>query len=243
MRTRISRGLAAALAVSALSLTAACGGGEKDDAAKSGADKSAAGATTSAAPTSAAPAAPLTDARMKAALLELKDLPSGWKATKHPDTPSAYTTDKPACKAFADMMGSGDIPGATKGPSADFALGNNDSEITERVAGFTGTGAADYLEQLSTSLDTCGAMTVEADGQKMKLSAKKRTAPQGTEEAIAFTLGLEVAPGMTIEPDFVFARQGNGVVRFMLLANAAGKKDFDQLAKKATDKFAKAAQG
>ncbi|MFE5296896.1 hypothetical protein [Streptomyces sp. NPDC056632] len=244
MRTRISRGLAAALAVSALSLTAACGGGaKKDDAAKSGTDKPAAGATTSAAPTSAAPAASLTDAQMKAALLELKDLPSGWKVTKHADSPSAYKTDKPACKGFADMMGSGDVAGATKGPSADFALGNNDSEINEQVVSFTGTGAADYLKQLSSALDTCGDMTVEADGQKMKLSAKKRTAPQGTEEALAFTLGLEVAPGMTIEPNFVFARQGNGVVRFMLLADAAGKKDFDSLAKKATDKFAKAAQG
>ncbi|WP_370412724.1 hypothetical protein [Streptomyces fradiae] len=245
MRTRIRRGLAAALAVSALSLTAACGGGdEKGGAAKDGAAKPAAGATTTAAPTSEAPAAkPLTDAQMKAALLELKDLPSGWKTTKHPDAPTVYKTSKTECQPFADMMSNGETAGATQSPSADFARGNNDAEITERVLSFTGTGAADHLKQLNTALDTCAEIPVEADGQKMKITAKKRPAPQGAEEALAFTLGVEVSPGITIAPNFAYARQGNGVVRLMVLAAPAANKDFDELAKTATDKFVKAAQG
>ncbi|MEV6328899.1 hypothetical protein [Streptomyces sp. NPDC051909] len=244
MRTPIRRGLAATLAVSALTLTAACGGGEKDGAAKDGADKPAAGATT-AAPTSEAPAAakPLTDAQMKAALLELKDLPSGWKTTKHADSKTAYKTSKTECQFFADMMSSDGITGATTGPSADFARGNNDAEINEQVLNFTGTGAADHLKQLDTAIDTCAEIPVEADGQKMKITVKKRPAPQGAEEALAFSLGVEVAPGITIAPNFAYARQGNGVVRLMVLAAPAASKDFDEIAKTATDKFVKAAQG
>ncbi|MFE0702658.1 hypothetical protein [Streptomyces sp. NPDC058872] len=244
MRARISRGVAAVLAVSALSLTAACGGGAEDEAAKGGADAPAAPSATSAEPTPEAPAAPLTEAQMKAALLELKDLPSGWKTTKHEESTGGYKTDKAECQDLAAMLGSNSIDDAAKGPSAGFVIGNNASEISEQVVTFEGTGAADYVTKLSAALDACKEMTVEADGQKMKLTVKKGTAPQGLEQGIAFTLGLEVLPGITIEPNFVIGSQGTGVFRFMLLADsAAAKKDFDALGKLATDKFVKAVQG
>ncbi|MEV5970024.1 hypothetical protein [Streptomyces sp. NPDC051921] len=244
MRTRITRGLSAVLAVSALSLTAACGG--SDDTKKDGADKpSAAGsASASAAPTSQAPAAtPLTDAQMKAAALEVKDLPSGWKTKKAEESTSVYKADKAACQPLADMMGP-DIAGATTGASVDFVIGNNASELSEQVATFPGTGAADYVKKLSTALDGCAEFTVESEGQKIKLGATKITAPQGAEEALALGLSLEVAPGIKIEPKLVVARQGAGMFRLMHLADAAAsKKDFDGIAKVATDKFVKAAQG
>ncbi|MFF8279228.1 hypothetical protein ACF05T_24415 [Streptomyces lateritius] len=239
MRTRIRHGLAAALAVSALSLTAACGGGDaKDDAKKDKpADKPAAEQTTS-----AAPAVPLTAAQMKAGVLELKDLPTGWKTTKHEDEKTVYKVDKPACEPFAVMV-AGDIAGATKGATADFAVGNNDSEITEEIVTFPGTGAADFTKKLATALDSCTGFTVEAEGEKMKMSVTKRTAPQGAEEALAFGLALEVSPGVKVEPNIVVARQGTGVMRMLYLSDpATTKKDFDALAKLAADKFVKGAQ-
>ncbi|GAA3395799.1 hypothetical protein [Streptomyces roseoviridis] len=242
MRTRISRGLAAALAVSALSLTAACGGGETDGAKKDGADKPSAGMTSPGAPTSEAAAAPLTDAQMKAGALELKDLPSGWKTTKRQTGSVVYKAEKPECQPIAALM-SGDLDGATKGPSVDFALGNNASEISEDVVTFPGTGAADFTKKLTTALDGCPDFAVTADGAKMKFTVKKIAAPQGAEEAHAFEIGMEVTPGITIKPNLVFVRQGTGVLRFLHLADAAGKKEYDALAGLATDKFVKAAQG
>lgn len=240
MRTRIRHGLAAALTVSALSLTAACGGGDAEDGAKKGADKPA--ATTSAAPTSEAPAVPLTAAQMKAAVLEVKDLPAGWKTTKHEESSTVYKVDKPACEPLAPMLG-GDIAGATKGATGDFAVGNNDSEISEEVVTFAGTGAADYIKKLGGALDACPDFTTVADGNKMKVSVKKITAPQGADEALAFQLSLEVAPGMEIKPNLIVVRQGTGVMRFLHLTDpATAKKDFDGLAKLATDKFVKGAQ-
>ncbi|MFD0368403.1 hypothetical protein [Streptomyces sp. NPDC059071] len=242
MRTRISRGLAAALAVSALSLTAACGGGAKDDTKKDGADKPAAGATTSAAPTSEAPATPLTAAQMKAAALELKDLPSGWKASTAEDDDTVYKADKPECAAIADLM-SGKIDGGTEGAEVGFSKGNNDSEVDEAIATFPGTGAADFTKKIGTALESCTGFTTEVEGSKWKLTLTKLPAPQGVEEAYAFGVAIEVAPGMKIEPNVIVARQGTGVLRFLHLADAAGKKDFDSLSKLATDKFVTAAKG
>ncbi|MFE6098746.1 hypothetical protein ACFVQ4_02135 [Streptomyces laurentii] len=243
MRTRFSRGLSAALVVSSLALSAAaCGGDDtKDDATKDGADKPAASA--SAAPAAAAPAKPLTDAQMKAAVLELKDLPSGWKATKPEADPTVYKTDKAECEPIAAVMND-EIAGATKGASADFALGKNESELSQEVVNFSGTGAADFTKKLAAAVDACADFTVDAGGEKMKAGAKKLTAPAGAEEAVAFAFALEVAPGMKIEPNVVVARQGMGLFRLMHLADtAAGKKDFETLTKTATDKFVKAAQG
>ncbi|MGW0463754.1 hypothetical protein ACWDX6_00540 [Streptomyces sp. NPDC003027] len=233
MRTRVRHGLAAVLTVSALSLTAACGGGDAaEDNTKKGADK----------PAAPAPATPLTVAQMKAGVLELKDLPSGWKTTKHEDEKTVYKIDKPACEPLSVMV-AGDIAGATKGATADFAVGNNDSEITEEIVTFPGTGAADFTKKLATALDSCTDFTVEAEGEKMKMSVAKRTAPQGAEEALAFGLALEVAPGMKIEPQIVVARQGTGVMRMLYLSDpATTKKDFDTFAKLAADKFVKGAK-
>ncbi|MFI8516944.1 hypothetical protein ACIGEZ_03800 [Streptomyces sp. NPDC085481] len=243
MRTRIRHGLAAALAVSALSLTAACGGGAKDtpgDGATKPADKPAAGQTTSAAP---APAAPLTDAQMKAAVLELKDLPSGWKASKNPSSDFSMKADKAECEPLAAAAGS-TVAGATKGPTVDFALGNNASELSEGVLAFSGTGAADFMKQVATSLGSCTAFTADTSGTKMKITVEKLTAPQTAEEALAFKLKLNVAQGITVEPTLLIARQGTGVVRLLHLADTpAAKKDFATFAGLAGDKLAKAAQG
>ncbi|MCT4352760.1 hypothetical protein M5362_06405 [Streptomyces sp. Je 1-79] len=242
MRTRIRHGLAAALTVSALFLVAACSGGSDgtgDTTKEKAADKPAAEQTTSAAP---AAATPLTAAQMKAAVLELKDLPSGWKTTKRDAAPTVYKVDKPECQTLAPML-SGDIAGATEGASGDFAVGDNASEITQTVVTFEGTGAADYIKKLGDALDACPAFTAEADGNKTKMAVKKITAPQGAEEALAFQLSLEVAPGIKVEPNLIVVRQGSGVMRFLHLADAAtAKKDFDGLAKLATDKFVKGAQ-
>ncbi|MFI8965747.1 hypothetical protein ACIGO8_26970 [Streptomyces sp. NPDC053493] len=243
MRTRISRGLAAALAVSALSLTAACNG--SDDPAKDGADKPSAGATgtASAAPTSKAPATPLTAAQMKAAAMELKDLPAGWKVAKTDDDNTNYKADKAECQPLAAVM-SADVEGSTLGASADFVLGRQQSELSEEVVTFSGTGAADYTKKLATALDACTDFTVDVEGQKTKFSVRKLTAPQGAEEVLAFGLTMEVAPGIKIEPNLVVGRQGAGVFRMVHLADTTStKKDFDSFAKLATEKFAKAAQG
>ncbi|MFJ3903519.1 hypothetical protein [Streptomyces sp. NPDC090025] len=247
MRTRITRGLAAALAVPALALTAACGGsdGAKDDTKpKAPAGTTAAGTPSAAPTTSAAPEAtgPLTAAQMKGALLELKDLPSGWKGSAHASAEFAVKADKAECRPLAEAL-SAKIPGATTGPSADFALGNNASELSESIQTFgSAADATAFTEKLSAALDSCTSFTADQDGTSMKTGVEKLTAPKTAEEAIAVRLKLAVAPGVTVEPTVLVARQGSGLIRVLHLADSAkAKGDFDAFAKLAGDKLAKAA--
>ncbi|MFC8951439.1 hypothetical protein ACFT8P_02160 [Streptomyces sp. NPDC057101] len=239
MRTRFSRGLAAALAVSALSLTAACGGGSDD---KAG---SAEKGTEATGKTSAPPAAtPLTAAQMKAGVLELKDLPSGWRASKaEPDT-TTYKADNEACKPIATLMDD-KVAGATIGGSVDFERGNSESLLSQQVMTFPGTGAADYATAIGTALGTCKGFSAEMEGMKMKITVEKLTAPQGTEQAHAFRIKMNIADlGMNVESNMLVASQGTGLTRFAHVpADATGHKDFDGFAKLAAEKFAKAAQG
>ncbi|MGW4162720.1 hypothetical protein [Streptomyces sp. NPDC004788] len=245
MRTRFSRGLSAALAVSALSLTAACGGGS-DDTKKDGADKPAASASATAAATSAAPqpAGPLTDAQMKAAALEAKDLPAGWKAGKQEKGPAMGKADKTACEPITDLLADG-IKGATTGSQAHFELAKN-STLDQTVATFEGTGAADFAKALGTAVDTCTGFATEAQGMKVKGTVKKLTAPAGAEQAYAFRLTLAMPDmGYQTQVDLLVARQGSGVTRLAYdpASDASGHAAFDGIAKTAADKFAKAAQG
>ncbi|MER5306494.1 hypothetical protein ABT034_01645 [Streptomyces sp. NPDC002773] len=239
MRTRFSRGLAAALAVSALSLTAACGGGSDDKA--DGAAKG--GKATE--KTSAAPApTPLTAAQMKAGVLELKDLPTGWKTSKaEPDT-TTYKADTAACKPIATLM-EDKVAGATIGGTVDFERGNSESLLSHQVMTFPGTGAADYATAIGTALGTCTGFTAEMEGMKMKITLQKLTAPQGTEQAHAFRIKMNIADlGMDVESNMLVAAQGTGLTRLAHVpADATGHKDFDGFAKLAVEKFAKGAKG
>ncbi|TXS29659.1 hypothetical protein EAO71_13535 [Streptomyces sp. ms191] len=242
MPTRIRHGLVAVLAVSALSLTAACGGSSDDDAAK-GADKPAT-ATTAAEPTSAAPAVPLTADAMKAAALEAKDLPSGWKAGKAESDPTTYKADKPACEPLTTLLAD-KVAGATTGASVHFERGNGDSTLDQQVLTFPGTGAADHVKAIGTALDTCTGFTAEMEGMKMKITLQKLSAPQGAEQVQTFRMKMNIAEyNITAESNVLVAAQGTGLTRFAHIpADASGHKDFDGVAETVVEKFAKAAQG
>ncbi|MET9434261.1 hypothetical protein [Streptomyces sp. NPDC006551] len=239
MRTRIRHGLAAVLTVSALSLTAACGGstdgGDKKAADKPAADKPAAEPTTAA-------AAPLTAAQMKAATLELKDLPSGWKNSTGPDTPEPKA-DKPECQPLAGFVAK-EISGATMGPSAHFERGNAESVLSTYVFTYPAAGATDFVKSLGTSLDTCKGFAAELQGMKMDVTLEKLAGPKAGEESHAFRLKMKLAQmAMTVESNMMVVRQGTGVAKIVHVpANASGHKDFDALAKLAADRFVKGAQ-
>ncbi|MET9379318.1 hypothetical protein ABZX98_35130 [Streptomyces sp. NPDC002992] len=240
MRTRIRHGLAAALAVSALSLTAACGGGAaKDDAKKDkAADKPAAEQTTS-----AAPAAPLTAAQMKAATLTVKDLPSGWKSGTSDTDQIQPKADKAECQPLAGFMAD-TITGATMGPSGSFERTSDTTGIDSQVFTFPAAGATDFVKALGTSLDTCKGFAADLQGMKMTVTAEKLAGPKAGEESHAFRLKMKIADiSMTVETNMLVVRQGTGVARVSHVPpNASGHKDFEALAKLAADKFVKGAQ-
>ncbi|MFD3942454.1 hypothetical protein [Streptomyces sp. NPDC058579] len=241
MRTRIRHGLAAALTVSALAFVAACGGGEAQDDTKkdASADKPAASQTTSAAP---AAATPLTAAQMKAGVLELKDLPSAWRAVKAEKGPRLTKVDKAECLPIGGLFAD-KLSGATLGASGDFEHGAG-TTLNQEVLTFAGTGATDFVTKLGGALESCTGFGATAEDMKVQATVEKLTAPQGAEEAHALRVKLSIPDfDYATEVNLLVARQGTGVIRLAHdPAAASGRKEFDALAKIATDKFVKGAK-
>jgi hypothetical protein len=237
-----ARRAAAVLAATALSLTAAACS-SSDDGKKGSAD-----------------AKPLTAAQMKAAVLEVKDLPKGFEAKKMPPDDSTAKADKAECQPILDLMSSG-VPGATKGGEADFskaekpadpakaleeggaeALLKSITAVSHQVFTLPGTGAADRVKALSTAVGKCGQVTYkDFEGDKAELKITKSDAPKGAEEATAFKMAMSVAgTEFTMEMGVLVAQQGSGLTR-LVMTNPADPV-FGEIAGKATDKLVAAAK-
>ncbi|MFD7442218.1 hypothetical protein [Streptomyces sp. NPDC059909] len=243
MRSYMRHGATAALAVSALFLTTACGGSSDDSSAKkpAGQDKAAQDTTKK---DDAASAVPLTAAQMKAATVEVKDLPSGWKTDK-PTAPAtdAPKADKPECQPIADLMAD-EVPGATMGTNADFSLESDSTLLSQQVLTYSGAGAADWVKSIGSAAETCTSFTIEQEGEKLEIKVEKLTDPQIGESSSALRMNIEIpSVSMKFESDVFVAQQGTGATRVAYVpADAAGHKDFADLAKRTGDKFVKGAQ-
>jgi hypothetical protein len=252
MRTHIRRGAAVAVAVSALFLTAACGGSDSS----SDGDKKPTGTASKSKETAAEnPAAgPLTAAQLKAATLEVADLPAGWKAgTVPPDDSTAPTADKPACQPIASLF-AGKVEGTTLHNDADFNFKETqDAALSESVFTFAGTGAADFTKGIGTALTSCTDVNFTQDGEKSAVKVTKLSTPTVAEESHAFRLTMDMGSVGKLNIDILVARQGNGVVRAAYIPtptvpagtapDPAKVNPFDDLAKRAGDKLVKGLKG
>lgn len=234
--TRVRRGAVVALTASALFLTAACGGSseKKDDTAKGG---DSAGQKPA--------AAPLTEAQMKAGLLELADLPSGWKAEAAAPSDQAPKAQKPECQPLAVLM-SDKIDGATQGGNREFARGADSAILAHQIFTYAdGDAASAFVKSVDEAIGKCASFVSVDAGEKMTITTEKLTAPKVGEEATALRMVLDIPQlGMKLESDVLVARQGAGVTR-LAYAPMGAKPDhsaFDDLAKRAGDKFVKAAR-
>ncbi|MFD4141401.1 MULTISPECIES: hypothetical protein [unclassified Streptomyces] len=244
MRTRMFRGVAAAVTVSALCFTAAACGGEdeKKPAAsgekskdKGGEEKPAEASTT-----------PLTAEQLKAATLEAKDLPAGWTGkTAEADTTKPPTADKPECQPIANMM-AGTLPGGTGGPNMEFSTKGENDNLSEQVFTFEGTGAAEFTKAIGTALETCKAAVFTQDGEKTKVTFAKLSAPKAGEESHAFTMGMSMEGlGADVKISMLVARQGTGVARaaYVAIDNPKSEAAFGDLVTRMGAKLVKGAQG
>ncbi|MEU7277308.1 hypothetical protein AB0A69_00715 [Streptomyces sp. NPDC045431] len=241
MRTRIRRGAAVALTVSALTFTAACGG----SADKGGSDKakSSEAPGKSAEKPAEAAAKPLTAEQMKAGVLAVADLPKGWADAPTESGSSPYKVDKSECQPLTDMLQK-KVAGATVGAEEDFRGDNGASQLNHQVMTFSGTGAADFMKSVGTAADKCTSFSSDLEGTPMAIKVAKLDAPKSGEETHGVALSMDLGGEMALTINVVVARQGAGVSRVMYLPGVANAgKSVNDLAKLAGDKFAKAAQG
>ncbi|MFC8915716.1 hypothetical protein ACGF5F_11045 [Streptomyces sp. NPDC047821] len=239
MRTRIRRGVAVALTVSALTFTAACGGSSDK-----GGDKADKGKDKAAEQPAEKPATPLTAEQMKAGILEAKDLPAGWKAESAPSTDDQAKAEKPECQPLAQLM-SDKIDGATMGGNQEFASADGASLLAQQIFTMPGTGAADFVKSVETAAAACATFTMVQDGQPVPVKAAPLPTVKAGESSTGVRLTMEIPElKMKIESDVLIAQQSTGVMRLAYVPmNGEGHKAFDDLAKRGGDKFVKAAQG
>ncbi|MEU0988499.1 hypothetical protein [Streptomyces sp. NPDC005953] len=224
---RMRRGVASLAAVSALCLTAAaCGGSDEQKSEK--------------APKS--DAKPLTLTQMKAGLVAPADLPAGFKAMEEGEAAGEHKADKKECQPIAAFMNQ-KVSDATVG--GDIDLQSNDAMISQQVITFPGNGAQEFLKEAATALEECKAFSVKQDGEHVDVKVEKISGPKAGEESHAFRLKLKLETlSVEMETNLLVARQGTGVTRIAHIPNnATGHKDFDELAGRAANKFARAAQG
>ncbi|MEW2631531.1 hypothetical protein AB0903_07705 [Streptomyces sp. NPDC048389] len=246
MRTRIRRSAAAVLTASALCLAGTACGAE-DDKKPSTSEKSgdAKGSASEKPGEESKPVEALTDAQMKAATLELGDLPSGWSVNKVPaSTDAAPKSEKAECQPLADLMGA-EVKGATQGAEADFKGAGGKTQLSQMVFTFPGTGAADYVKAVDTALATCTTVPFDMEGTKVPVKIERIDAPKAAEASHAFTMAFEFAPGIEVKSNLLVAHQGTGATRVAYLndGGAEAQKSFGDLVTLIGDKLVKGAQG
>ncbi|GAA4920546.1 hypothetical protein ACFPM3_01045 [Streptomyces coeruleoprunus] len=248
MRIRMRQGAAVALTLSALVFTAACSGSSDKGGDKPKAAQSSAPGTSADKPAeeAAEPAAPLTEAQMKAGLLEVSELPKGWKvepAAKTNDQPKA---DKAECQPLALLM-SDKIDGATIGGDREFGRESDSAILAQQIFTYADTGAASgFVKGVSSAVDACATFTMTQEGEKMQMKAEKLTAPQAGEESVGLRLTMDIPQlGMKVESDLLVARQGAGVLRlaYVPMGEKPDHGSYGDLAKRAGDKFVAGAKG
>ncbi|URN16010.1 MULTISPECIES: sensor domain-containing protein [Streptomyces] len=236
MRIRTYRGTVVALTASALLLTAACGGPSDGKDGGGGPDG---GRGTGQKPASA----PLTEAQMKAGLLEAGDLPAGWKVGTTMPAEGRPKAEKPECQPLATLM-SAEVEGTTKGGERDFR-GPGDSVLAQMVLTYPDrAGAAAFVKGLDGAVGRCRSFTTVQDGRRMSVAAEELTAPKVGEEAFAVRLTMDIPQlGMVLKTDVLVARQGAGITRLGYLPGAEpDPAAFEDLAKRGGDKFAEGAR-
>jgi hypothetical protein len=245
MRTRIRRSAAAVLTASALCLAGTACGAEDDKKPSASESGDAKGSASDKPAEESKPVEPLTAAQMKASLLEVGDLPSGWTADKVPASgDAAPKSDKAECQPLADLMGE-EVEGATKGGAADFKGAGGKTQLSQQVFTFPGTGAADYVKAIDTALAACTTVHFDTEGTKVPVKIARVDAPKAAEASQAFTMSLEFAPGVEITANLLVAHQGAGATRvaFMNDGGAEAQKSFGELVTVVGDKLVKGAQG
>ncbi|NGO81808.1 hypothetical protein G6045_40115 [Streptomyces sp. YC504] len=246
MRTRNSRAATGVLAAVSLLAVAGCGGSadaeEQPKAAKS--------ASPSASPKPVA--APLTQKQVEEALIEVGDLPKGWKVdaagTQDAEEGPALEADKPQCQPLLDGTAEGD---SGPRPRAEaFAAFTKDADygpfLLTEVGAFTQKQAEQLMERVEVT-DGCESFTGSYDGDEVAFRAEELSVPRvGDGEAFGYRFSMEYEDEdgyvYVDQTDTVTARVGSALVR--VSQNSDGGNDpeaFEQAVEKLVEKTRKIA--
>lgn len=217
--------VAAAVVLAIVPVVAGCGADEQG------------GATLPPVTTARVPAASATappdEARLRAALLGVSDLPAGFAAVPDPErdlglppapdaaASSRSTTDPTACASVLAEVAD-QVPGASARAAARFA-GPDFAGIDTDAAGYSGSGAVDAFGRIQQTLTGCGTYSgTDADGVPVTYRLGGLDQHAVGDASVAVRL-VTTSEGVTMVSDAVIAVVGGVVVQVV----ASGQRPVD----------------
>ncbi|MER7171079.1 hypothetical protein [Streptomyces mesophilus] len=219
MRTRNSRAATGVLAAVSLLAVAGCGGSadaeEQPKAAKS--------ASPSASPKQVA--APLTQKQVEEALIEVADLPKGWKidaSGSGEDDESAEEefdvgkADKPQCQPLLDGSMTGGSGVKPKALAAAYFTKSSDAGpyMMVTVEAYTEKQAKEFMKP-SETLTGCESFGAELDGAQVDFTSSELSVRQVGDETVGYRSSTLIGDEefyLAMQSDTVTARIGNTLV-------------------------------
>ncbi|MFJ2741815.1 hypothetical protein ACIO3O_19380 [Streptomyces sp. NPDC087440] len=244
MRIRPLRFAAAGLAASSLVLLTACGGSAD---AESKADAKKTPAPTSAAPTPAASEAPLSKSQVKAALLTVKDLPTGWSSAGKGSEEGEDGGDlKPgakvsaACKKALDLM-NGEFSGFEPKAAVDTEFqGPQGATLNLTVETHKAGEAQRAVKEVETTVKGCdAAFPVVMEGTAVKVRLTELSVPAQGDESHGFRFTVLLPDETQIDMDLAYARYGQSITAAAYLGSGepAEVKAFEDVFKKSVTRL------
>ncbi|GAA2255786.1 lipoprotein [Streptomyces atrovirens] len=239
MKSTVVRRTALAASAAVLTLLAtACGGSSDDDGAagdaKAGADRSApADKTDEAAPAGEA----LTAAELEKVALAQADVKNGEVTTKVPaeddvakdqvsaddeaclplvHAQAAVAQGEPAANVKRSWTGQTETPSEGSGPDGQDMTTIGVDKIMLNLASYEDGGAEKALAELKAAAEKCaGGFTASMGGDELKVAEAATTAaPEGGDEAVAVTLGVDIGKDANGPMKIVVVRKGSTLASF-----------------------------
>ncbi|MFI0979291.1 hypothetical protein ACH4SP_20105 [Streptomyces sp. NPDC021093] len=215
MRTRTLRAAAVGLAASSVLLATACGGSTEAE------EKPAAKKTPAAAKPSTPPAvAPLTQRQVESALLEVRDMPTGWSKENEISASDAGNaefgmgkSDKPECQFLLDA-----VVGSEKGPKPQnsavvgFTKSQEGPILVGGVTAYTEAEAKKLMKEPPLP-PSCRSFTGDFEGDKVTVAYEDLSVPKAGQDSQGLRLKLTSDdPEMpSMQYDIANARVGGAI--------------------------------
>lgn len=186
--------------------------------------------------------------QVKAALLTVTDMPTGWSATPNQDdAEDTNDTMEPAsCQAMFDKMDADKGAAKPKAKAeASFAAGGAlGTQFSMEVSSFEEDGQGDKVEEVAAALSKCSKITsTDSSGIKTEMELAGLSFPNLGDQTLAMRMNAQ-SDGIAVVADLVVVATGHNIVTF----TAAGLQpmpgaDLEKVARTGMVKVAKAAKG
>ncbi|MGL5851856.1 MAG: hypothetical protein ACRCZD_13845 [Phycicoccus sp.] len=183
--------------------------------------------------------------QVKAALLTVGDLPTGWAAAEpEPEEEDESTIEPASCQRLFDQMDSAKLEVKAKHKAkASFEQGGMlGIQLEEEVSSFADDGQSGRVKELAEALTTCPKVTIVDGGERTPMTMAGLSFPNLGDQTLAFRATL-TSDGVDVVADIVFVAVGRNVITF----TAGGLQpmpgtDFEAIARAGVSKVAAAAK-